>query len=212
VRREGHRRWLLTVALVGAVAAALVANSSGAAGGHVSRTASKVRVLDVLRGNGIGRVRFGASPRAVREDLDSVLRQRGSAYRRGGSCDLDHQMTWRDDWTASGQPALTVYFRHSAFVGYQFGDPNPPPRHPAVAWTLATTRGLQLNDHLARGRRLYGRRFSLSEAQGGSWNLVTPAGRLEGYAWGMPRHGDVSWRSTVLTLDAGDVGCAALTP
>lgn len=188
-----------------------VASSSDAsAGGKVARSAvsaKRLKVLDVLRADGIGSVRFGASPQAVRTQIDSLLGQPGSGYRPGGSCDLDHQMTW----TASGRPALIVYFRDSEFAGYQFGDPNRP-RHQSKGRTLATTRGLRLDDALARGRQLYGHRFSLSAAQGGSWILRTTEGRMEGYAWGRARHSDVSWHSVVLTIDAGDVGCAAATP
>jgi hypothetical protein len=193
------------------VAAVVVpaASSSGAAGGRAP--ASKVRALDVLRANGIGKVHFGASPGALRREIDSLVGGTGSGYQPGGSCDLDHQMTWRDQPTASGSPPLIVYFRHSAFVGYQFGDPNRP-RHQSKGWTLATTRGLRLGVALARGRQLYGHRFTLSAAQGGSWSLRTVGGRMEGYAWGHARHGDVSWHSVVLTIDAGDVGCAAATP
>lgn len=202
-------RWLLVLSVVGLAAAIPVASSSGA-GPRSSSAGARARVLDVLGGNGIGSVRFGASPGAVRGKLDSLLRQSAGRYRSGGSCDLDHQMTWSGPGNA-GQPALTVYFRHSAFAGYQFGDPNGP-RHASGGWTLATTRGLRLGDTLLRGRQLYGHRFSMSSAQGGSWNLHTATGRLEGYAYGTPGHGDVSWQSVVLTIDAGDVGCAALTP
>ena len=62
--------------------------------------------------------------------VDSLIGQRGGAYARRGSCGLDHQIKWWDQWTANGEPALTVYFRHSTFVGYQFGDLDAPRRLP----------------------------------------------------------------------------------
>jgi len=175
-----------------------------------------VAVLDVLTADGIDGVRFGASPRAVRTAMDSLLGQRGTAYEPGGSCGLDHQIKWSDQWTASGEPALTVYFRNSEFAGYQVGDAVGPSvlRFPSGGWALATTRGLRVGDGLSRGRRLYGHKFTLSFAQGGSWELRTRAGRFVGYAWGTPppSHTDVSWQSFVATIDAGDVGCPAMTP
>jgi hypothetical protein len=174
-------------------------------------SAARPTVLDALRANGIGNVRFGASPTHVRTTIDSLLHQDGGAYDAGGTCGLDHQITWIDQGTASGQPSLTVYFRHSAFVGYQVGEPAAP-RYPSGGWALATTRGLKVGDKLARGRRLYGTAFSLSSAQGGTWKLRASGGPIDGYAWGTARYGDVSWQSVVATIDAGDVGCPAIAP
>ena len=173
-----------------------------------------VKVLDVLRAHGIAGVRFGASPAALRRAIDALVGQRGGRYSRGGSCGLDHEITWRDGRTAPGEPELIAYFRRSAFVGYQFGNPDlsAAPRRPPGGWTLATTRGLQVGDTLAHGRHLYGRAFAISTAQGGSWSVRVVGGRLDGYAWGRPKHGDVSPRSVVATIDAGHVGCAAVSP
>jgi hypothetical protein len=168
-------------------------------------------VLDVLRADGVGSANFGTSPAAVRTAIDSLLGQRGGPYMRGGSCDVDHQIKWSDEWTANGEPALTVYFRHSTFVGYQYGDLIRP-RTARAGWRLATTRGLRVGDSLARGRRLYGQAFAISAAQGGTWSVRVARGLIDGYAWGTPKQGDVSWQSVVWTIDAGDVGCPALSP
>jgi hypothetical protein len=35
---------------------------------------------------------------------------------------------------------------------------------------------------------------------------------MDGYAWGMPKHGDFSPQSLVATIDAGNVGCPAASP
>lgn len=171
-------------------------------------------VLDVLGGDGIDGVHFGASPTVVQHALDSLLQQNGTGYQRGGSCQLDHQIKWRDQWTTSGEPALTTYFSHGAFAGYQVGDVVGPSvlRHQRGGWSLATSRGLRIGDTLAHGRGLYGQALALSYAQGGSWNLRTAAGVIDGYAWGMSKHADVSWHSAVATIDAGDVGCPAMSP
>ena len=77
---------------------------------------------------------------------------------------------------------------------------------------LATTRGLTVGDELSRGRKLYGAAFRTSTAQGGVFLISAPAGRIDGYAWGSPKYGDVSLQSLVATIDAGNVGCPALSP
>jgi hypothetical protein len=170
-------------------------------------------VLNVLRPDGIGSVRFGASPAAVRAAIDSLTRQQGGSYTVGGSCGIDHAIKWWDQWTGSGEPALTVFFHRSAFAGYQFGDPPGAGvlRSPPGGWQLATTRGLRIGDTLARGRQLYGRAFAISAAQGGAWSVGAPR-LIKGYSWGTPDHMPLSSQRVVATIDAGDVGCPAVSP
>lgn len=102
-----------------------------------------------------------------------------------------------------------MYFRHAGFVGYQFGDLAAPRRLPSRAWKLATSRGLGVGDALARGRKLYGKAFAISTAQGGSWSVGVRGGLIRGYASGVPGHGE---QVAVATIDAGDVGCPAVSP
>lgn len=172
-------------------------------------------VLDVLRADGVGSASFGASPAAVRTAIDSLLGQRGLGYRHtSAQCGLDHEIVWWDERTANGLPSLVAYIGHSRFVGYQYGEYGTmtPPHPPLDGTELATARGLRIGDPLTRGRRLYGRAFTISSAQGGTWNLRSARGLIDGYAWGRPTQGDISWQSVVATIDAGDVGCAALSP
>lgn len=215
--RSGAGVWAAVAVAIALLALAMTVGRVNAAGRTVAPVhpaAAPVNVLDVLRADGIAGARFAASPAALRRTVDALVRERGGGYSRGGSCGLDHEIIWRDGRTASGQPELIAYFRRSAFAGYQFGDPrlSGPPRQPPGGWTLATTRALRLGDTLARGRRLYGGAFAISTAQGGSWSVQVAGGRIDGYAWGRPKHGDVSPQSVVATLDAGDVGCAAVSP
>ncbi len=170
-------------------------------------------LLRVLRPDGIGNVRFGAPPAAVRAAIDSLIRQHGGQYTAGGSCEIDHEIKWWDQWTASGEPALTVFFHRSAFAGYQFGDPPRAGvlRRPPSGWQLATTRDLRIGDTVARGRQLYGRAFAISAAQGGTWSTHAP-GLVKGYSWGTPNQTPLSSQRTVATIDAGDVGCPATSP
>jgi hypothetical protein len=202
------------VVATGVVVALLVVAVTVGRVSAAGRAAAHTTTLDVLRADGIAGVHFGASPAALRRALEALVGQRGGSYSRGGSCGLDHEITWRDGRTTSGEPELIAYFRRSAFAGYQFGDPQlvGAPHRPPGGWTLATIQGLRLGDTLAHGRRVYGRAFAISTAQGGSWSVRVAGGRLVGYAWGRPKYGDVSWQSVVATIDGGDVGCAALTP
>ena len=83
-----------------------------------------------------------------------------------------------------------LFFGHGRFVGYEYS-----------GHFLATTAGLRVGDTVARARQIYGAAFKTSAAQGGSWS----AAGLRGYLT-TPRNGRIS------TIDAGNVGCAALSP
>jgi len=83
-----------------------------------------------------------------------------------------------------------LFFGHGRFVGYEYS-----------GHFLTTTAGLRVGDTVARARQLYGAAFKTSEAQGGSWS----AAGLRGYLTA-PRNGRIA------TIDAGNVGCAALSP
>ena len=98
--------------------------------GPISSTHKVVR--NVLYANGIGNVRFGASPADVRAAVDPLLEQPGG-------------------------------------------------------WVLATARGLRVGDTLARGRSLYGRAFTTSTAQGGSWAGTRPRRADQGLRLGGTR-------------------------
>jgi len=162
-------------------------------------------VRDVLAGNGIATAKFGESRAAVTAALTPLLGAPVGGYKRFlGECGIDHKLQWRE--------ALTVTFSRSRFVGYQYfgsGTSGAPSGQTA----LATTRGLNIGDTLAHGRRLYGASFTISAAQGGSWRVTTPRGRLEGYASEAPTaHSALSPQNLVASIAAGNVGCAALTP
>jgi hypothetical protein len=167
-----------------------------------SRQTGLLQVRDVLEGDGIGSVRFGASPTAVTGGLKRLLGPPSRPYKAGGVCNYDHTIRWGE---------LSVNFRRSRFVGYSYGTVGPPhaPRH---GLSLATIRGLQVGDTMIRGRRLYGPAFRISEANGGTWGVHTDRGPIDGFAWGTPRHGDVGPHSVVATIEAGAVGCPALSP
>lgn len=207
---------IAVTAAVVVLAIALIGHARQAA--HTAAQSSPHAVRDVLGSSGVGAVKFGQSRVAVIAALTPLLGPTSTGYTRvQGECGVDHTMTWPNWSVASAHgvrypfdPVLTAFFWHSRFVGYQYGefDTKAAPRAASRGTVLATSRGLNIGDTLARGRQIYGGAFRLSSAQGGVWK----AGRLRGYAWGSPNSRAVSVHSVVATIDAGDVGCPALSP
>jgi hypothetical protein len=100
----------------------------------------------------------------------------------GGGCGVE--------WTEHLLDGLDLFTGAGRFVGYEYR-----------GHFLRTTAGLRVGDTVARARRLYGPAFKTSAAQGGSWS----AGGLIGYL-SAPNAG------RIVSIDAGNVGCPALTP
>lgn len=148
----------------------------------------------------IGNVTFGQGPKTVAAGLERLLGPPASAS--GASrigyvrsiCGFYHEI----DWTLAASPnarsdALTVYFKHSRFVGYSYGAYGGP-EAPVVRHgpQLATTKGLGLADTLARGRQLYGPAFIVTTQPQGTppskrlerlpaWEVHTASGRIHGF-------------------------------
>lgn len=181
-----------------ACAAALVAVS--ACGSAVSTSATRAApsrspggiVLKVLEGNGIDGASFGQARGVATSRLDRLLGPPAKPYSPSGACQVDHAIEW------SG---LHVLFHRDRFIGYSYSLLNAP------APILATTAGLRYGDTLARGRQLYGSGFTWGEYQGGTWHVLTTQGLIEGFVSG-------SWGpgGRIMTIEAGDVGCPAMTP
>jgi hypothetical protein len=170
-----------------------------------------------LNADGLGPIRFHASVGRLERLLLPTLGQPDGGYQATlGACGVDHALTWPIILNPStGRPErgeeLTVLFHRGRFVGYQYGGDAVRP-DAGLRVHARTAAGLAIGDTLATGRRLYGRAFRISTAQGGTWQASTPRGKLTGYAYGNPKVGDVSPRSRVASIDAGDVGCPAMSP
>ena len=54
--------------------------------------------------------------------------------------------------------------------------------------------------------------FHTSPAQGGTWCVQTPSGKLRGYASGHTKYRLVTTRSLVASIDAGKTGRPAVSP
>jgi hypothetical protein len=180
-----------------AVFAVHVAGSSTGARYFVSLGKScqaRVRSLNVLKGHGIGRAVFGERLAAVTRKLDALLGRGPTKTVHGRECGIESSVDW---------PGLETYFHRHRFAGYSYGGL----RHTGIEPILATGRGLRVGSTVAQGKRLYGRAFGASVYNGGSWVARTHLGRLEGFT---SRGADPKGR--ILTIEAGVVGCPALTP
>ncbi len=194
---------LAVVVCVGAFAAAEVASGTttrphrSAVASRTSTHAHKsAAVRDVLHGDGIDRAAFGEEASVAIHRLRLLLGSKPrKRYYPVHACRVDHASKW---------PGLIAFFRHGRFVGYTYWAAKRRSGKPA----LSTSKGLEVGDRLSRAQRLYGVAFRMSPEQGGSWSANTSQGRLIGFASGLP----IGPRSTVLTIEAGDVGCAAMTP
>lgn len=145
-------------------------------------------VRNALAGNGIGQATFGEDVTTVTRRLTTLLGAPPSKpYYRIDLCGIDHAIGW------SG---LIVYFRRGRFVGYS-----------DQSVRLATRRGLKVGDVLLRGRSLYGTAFGVGPVQGGVWVAKTRQGRIDGFTTDVTNlHG------RVMTIEAGYVGCPAMSP
>lgn len=170
-----------------------------------SETSNLPATHDVLDGKGIWVTSFGEKAEPVIHMLDFLLGRRPSKpYHPNHACDIEQESIWPE--LNPSMPALVAYFSHGRFVGYAYW----AARHQSTA-VLATAKGLRPGDRLSEGRRLYGREFRVSPAQGGSWSTTTKTGRVFGYTSGNPK-GPRPMARPVASIEAGDVGCPSMTP
>lgn len=172
--------------------------------------------LQMLDADGIGRLHFGQTAAGVDAGLARMFGRTNSdaVYLTSphASCGFDHYSEW---FGLDAKPAgfraghqyfraqLTVYFKHSRFVGYEYfdvqyisrgapGDETSIPTDSSAGrqvlhgprLTLATTNGLVVGDPFARARQLYGRAFIVTvqpdARRDGTWRVQTPSGRIYG--------------------------------
>jgi hypothetical protein len=203
VRRQPLRAGVACAAALATVSACGSGVPTSAVPASAARAASPASpggmVFKVLEGNGIDGAGFGQARGAVTSRLDRLVGPPTRPYSPSGACQVDHVIEW------SG---LYVFFRKGRFIGYTYG----PPQLTGQA-VLATARGLRVGDTLGYGQRLYGQAFHMGVEQGGVWWVTTTRGQIDGFANGPAQNGtDVGPRSHVMTIEAGDVGCPAMTP
>ena len=200
-RREGHRARSLSLAAgAGALVAAIYGTPAVA-----SASAAQIVVLwgdgvAGLLGQGLVGARFGQSEEKAVTALDAALGSTATPepVKENGNCNIDATMRW---------PVLTGYFDQGHFVGYSTLS---PAGHPFSSAHLSTLKGLRVGDTLAKARQIYGSTLRTSAAEGGSWSAKTIDGTLVGYLTT-----EVNQRSPaprIMSIEAGAVGCPAMTP
>jgi hypothetical protein len=219
-----------------AVFAGLAAVGLASCAADHGRVVARPGLQRILDGDGIGDLKFGQSPSVVAAKLGRLFgpavgaRQIAHGYIRAG-CGFYWEVWDGVGATSDGRlfvAQLTAWFRNSTFVGYGFGPNNF--QTALSSWNeyatrpirLATAKGLTVGDSLARGRRLYGRRYVLTTEMQGTppnprllrlpvWSASTPNGRIEGGVGVIKlvqrAHGASTWTSRqrgIFGIAAGD--------
>jgi hypothetical protein len=117
-----------------------------------------------------------------------------------GNCTADAAMQWS---------SITAYFYDQRFVGYSTVWLNGTPRNRGT-FDSTTAAGLQIGDTLVQAGLIYGTALTTSFAQGGTWFVATPTGRLAGNLTNEVNEASAPPRIEDIT--AGAVGCPAASP
>jgi len=190
-----------SVRRAGATTSTSVTTRTSPRGTAPSTTATSAQSgpLVVVAGNGVASVQFGQSQFAATGGLDQAL---GSPVKgpidMAGNCDVDAAEQWS---------TMTAYFYQGSFVGYGTWAANG---EAVPRGNFETVAGLRVGDTITQAETLYGSAFQTSAAQGGSWSVSTPEGRVIGYLSGVP--GQPGPTPTISSVAAGSVGCPAATP
>lgn len=155
---------------------------------------SRVPPDNILKGNGVGQAHFGEGLKTVIRKLRGTVGRPTRRHFGRAFCGIDGEVDW---------PGLAAYFRHRRFVGYSYG----PKMSDGGVSGFGTVRGLRVGETVREARRFYGSAFKVSAAQGGSWLVRTAHGRIDGFLSDITNP-----RGEILTIEAGYVGCPALTP
>ena len=179
----------------------------------------------VLGATGIANITFGQPPTKVAAGLERLLGRPATASARSDigeirfGCGFD-EIFWvglAAKSNGANSDGLTVYLKHSRFVGYSYGPPYGGPHAPAVRHGLmfATSKGLGLDETLARAQRLYGREFVVTSAPQGTppdprlerlpvWASRLGSGRIYGYV-DSPRGPRSTYRRSIGSISAGAI-------
>lgn len=180
----------------------------------------------VLRGDGIGKIRFGQAPAAavhgVQRSLGLGRPTQASAtsiigYTHFG-CGFS-QVYWiglaATPTRFIHSTGLTLWFKRSRFAGYTYGSPAGGFTTAVVRQgpRFATAKGLGLSEPVSRARQLYGNDFLITSRPQGTppdprlerlaaWELQTTSGRVYG---GIANAAGTrsAYAGTIATIDAG---------
>jgi hypothetical protein len=138
---------------------------------------------------GFGDIAFGTGEDAAQAALVKLLGEPKKDVTRSGlpaACRVSSSAEWE---------GFTAFYFNGAFTGYEYRGAD-----------LEGPDGLNVGMSVAAAKESAGKDFSTSFAQGGSWLLHTPSGKLFGYLDAVPP------KARIASIDAGAVGCSAMTP
>jgi len=177
-----------------------------------SSASAALRLLD---GNGIGSVKFGQPRYTVIAELERLL---GPPHETiPGICGFGRSTDWlglniRSHDVPSAE--LNLSFKRSRLVGYAYYTNAEGPARQLHGVLLATTRGLTLDDTVARARHLDGRAFIKTRVPQGTppsaklprlpvGEVSTANGTILAGMQGSGRRDRISAHSTVVSISAG---------
>ena len=170
----------------------------------------------VLEGNGIGSIKFGQPRAAVTADLERRL---GPPHETiPGICGFGRTTDWIglniNGHAATPSAQLTLQFKHSRFVGYEYSENADGPAARPHGVLFATTGGLTLGNTISRARQLYGRAFVETSVPQGTppsprlprlpvGKVSTAGGEISAGIERFGRQDGVTVRNSVVSIGAG---------
>jgi hypothetical protein len=154
----------------------------------------------ILTADSVGPIYFGTPTSTTIADLGTLLGNSKSKRAPGGGCGLDAQVSW---------PNFMAYFESGKFVGYQSANDAYLSLHPKYI-DAQTKAGLWPGDTITEAKQFYGSAFVTSSAQGGSWSVMTRAGKVVGLLKEPPVPTGPS--DQIADIGAGYFGCPAMAP
>lgn len=161
--------------------------------------AASLKDTVTLSGDAVGSVHFGEAQNVAAAALVRLIGKSEGGVRKAseGECTISAGLYWSD---------FAAYFYHGKFDGYQAAT-NKSGR----AFNGSTPQGLRVGDTLAHAKSLYGSALTTSGEQGGVYAAITATGTIRGYLSTEPSQASAT-KVKVLTIDAGSVGCPAMSP
>jgi len=132
--------------MVGVLVACLLVLAAAAPTAAAASSTAETPI--VLRGHGLGVVRFGSSARSVTKAVSARLGA-PTGHPDAGCVGGYTEVAWHD---------LIVQFRHGRFSGYRYwvdGSGSPSPSASAIAPRLQTAKGITLGSTFAELKRTY---------------------------------------------------------
>lgn len=178
-----------TAAAIALLTAACGGGSTGGAEVRATGQSAGDAAQPAATATGFAGVDFGTSQESAQAALVNLLGDPTKNLTDSGlpsSCRVSASTEWK---------GFTAFYFKGDFAGYEYRGAD-----------VEGPGGLNVGMSVAAAKDGAGKDFSTSFAQGGSWLLRTPSGKLFGYLDAVPP------KARIASIDAGSVGCPAMTP